>query len=191
MQLKQYWDYSGEQNNRTTILTRVLFITYLAGLFWIIVLKFNAPIAYMGKMRSVNLVPFKRPLILNGKVDFGEMILNVLIFVPLGMYAGALFKSWNIAKQVFLFFLVSFICEASQYILKLGVSDITDIIDNTLGGIIGLLIFKATAKAFNDSVKAQKILNVVATTGTILLISLLLFLKMGHLWLFRMKPLHR
>jgi glycopeptide antibiotics resistance protein len=39
--------------------------------------------------------------------------------------------------------------------LAVGAFDITDTITNTLGGIIGLMIFKAIGKVFNNSVKAQ------------------------------------
>jgi glycopeptide antibiotics resistance protein len=42
--------------------------------------------------RSVNLIPFREALLLHGKLDFGELIMNVVIFVPLGIYAGILFK---------------------------------------------------------------------------------------------------
>jgi hypothetical protein len=44
--------------------------------------------------RSVNLIPFSEPLILNGKMDVGEIILNVVILVLLGIYAGILFERW-------------------------------------------------------------------------------------------------
>jgi glycopeptide antibiotics resistance protein len=39
-------------------------------------------------------------------------------------------------KKLFLFFLISLICEVLQYILNIGASDITDIINNTLGNWI-------------------------------------------------------
>ena len=81
-----------KDNNKTNKVTNILFIIYLIALFWIIVLKFNVPFSYMGNMRRINLIPFSEPLILNGKLDFGEMISNVAIFVPLGIYAGILFE---------------------------------------------------------------------------------------------------
>ena len=71
--------------------------------------------------------------------------------------------------------------EALQFILRAGAFDITDIITNTLGGIIGLMIFEAIEKVFNNSVKAQKFINIIAAIGTVLMISLLLLLKMNML----------
>ena len=62
--------------------------------------------------------------------------------------------------------------------MGVGASDITDIINNTLGGIIGLMIYKGIEKVFKNSVKAQKFINIIATIGTILMILLLLLLFM-------------
>jgi len=175
-----------KDNNKTNKLTAVLFIIYLIALFWIIVFKFNLRLPPLRNMRSINLIPFSQPLILNGKIAFGEIIMNVVIFVPLGMYAGILFKRWTTSKKLFLFFLISLICEVLQYILNIGASDITDIINNTLGGLIGLMIFNRIEKALRNSIKAQKFINIIALTGTILILSILFLLKINRLWIFRM-----
>jgi len=63
----------------------------------------------------------------------------------------------------------------------MGAFDVTDIITNTLGGIFGWIIFKGLDKAFNNSIKAQKFINIIAATGTILMILLLVLLKMNML----------
>jgi glycopeptide antibiotics resistance protein len=131
--------------------------------------------------RSVNLIPFSEPLISNGKSDVSEIILNVVIFTPLGIYAEALFERWVFGKKLFLVFLISLIIEGLQYILAVGAFDITDIITNALGGIIGLLLFKAIVHVFRDSIKAQKFMNIIAAIGTVLIILLLLLLKMNML----------
>ena len=107
--------------------------------------------------------------------------MNVVIFVPLGVYTGILFERWIFGRKLFLLFLISLIVEGLQFILAVGAFDITDIITNTLGGIIGLTVFKAIEKAFNDSVKAQKFINIISAVGTVLMILLLLLLKMNML----------
>jgi len=169
-----------KDNNITNRVTVTLLIVYLIALYWILILKLGVRFSYMEK-RSVNLVPFTDPLFANGKIDISEIILNVVIFVPLGIYAGVLFKRWNFAKKLFIFFLVSLIVEALQFILAVGAFDITDIITNTSGGIIGLLIFKAIEKVFDSIVKAQKFINIIAATATVLIIVLLLLLKLNML----------
>ena len=167
-------------NNVANRITIILFISYLVALCWILLFKLGVRFSYMGN-RRVNLIPFSEPLILNGKIDVGEIILNVVIFVPLGVYTGILFERWIFGRKLFFLFLISLIVEGLQFILAVGAFDITDIITNTLGGIIGLTIFKAIEKAFNNSVKAQKFINIISAVGTALMILLLLLLKMNML----------
>lgn len=172
-----------KENIKSNKLTYVLFAVYLIALFWILLFKLSVHFSYMGNRRSVNLIPFSELLSQNGKIDLSEMIMNVLIFLPFGIYAGILFKRWIIGKIFFLFFLTSLIIEGFQFIFALGSFDITDIINNTLGGIIGLMTYLGIEKAFKNSVKAQKFVNITALTGTILMIVLLSLLKMGKLWI--------
>ena len=162
-----------KENNKTNKLTNVLFIIYLITLFWILLFKLGVRFSYMGN-RNVNLIPF-------GKIDVSEIILNVVIFVPLGIYAGVLFKRWAFVKKLFFFFLISLMFEGLQFILRVGAFDITDIITNILGGIIGLVIFEAIEKLFNNSVKSRKFITIIAAIGTVLMISLLLLLKLNML----------
>lgn len=162
-------------NNPTNRLTTVLFVIYLIALYWILLLKLGVRFSYMGERRT-NLVPFSELIILTS-----ENILNVVIFVPLGIYAEILFEKWLFSKKLFFVFLLSFLVEGLQYILRVGAFDITDIITNTLGGIIGLMIFKGLEKVFNNHVKAQKLINKIAATATVLMILLLVLLKMNML----------
>ncbi len=162
-----------KENNKTNKLTNVLFVIYLIALFWILLFKLGVRFSYM-ENRNVNLIPF-------GKIDVSETILNVVIFVPLGIYAGVLFKRWIFVKKLLLFFLISLMFEGLQFIFRIGAFDITDIITNILGGIIGSLIFEAIEKLFNNSVKSRKFITIIAAIGTVLMISLLLLLKLNML----------
>lgn len=167
-------------------LTIALLSIYLIALIWIIVLKFGIHFSNMGAERSINLIPYSQPLVLNGKASLGEIILNVLIFIPLGLYVGILFRSGSILKKIGLFFLVSLACEVTQFILALGAFDITDLINNTLGGTLGLMTYLGIERAFNNPDKARKFINAVGTIGTVAIAAFLLFLKINHLWIFRM-----
>ena len=180
--MEKYWRRNRKENNSANKLTIVLFVIYLIALFWILLFKLGVRFSYMGN-RDVNLIPFNEFLTLNGKIDFGEIIMNVVIFVPLGIYAGILFKRWLIGKNIFFFFLISLIVEGLQFILRVGAFDITDIITNTLGGIIGLMIFKTIEKLLKNEFKAQKFINIIAAIGTALMILFLILLKTNHLWI--------
>jgi len=178
--LQKYWRNTRRNNNSTHKLTIVLFVIYLIALCWILLFKLGVRFSYMEK-RSVNLIPFSEFLVKNGKIDFGEIIMNVVIFVPLGIYAGVLFKRWIFRNKLFLFFLISLLVEAIQFIFKVGTFDITDIITNIMGGIIGLMIFGAIEELFNNPVRSQKFINIISAIGTIVVISLLLLLKLNML----------
>jgi glycopeptide antibiotics resistance protein len=180
MNLQKNW-MSSMEDNKTNKLTIVLFIVYLIALVWILIFKLGVHFSYMGNGRSMNLIPFGESVIRNGEIDFGEIIMNVVIFVPLGIYTGILFRSWITGKKLFLFFLISLITEGFQYVFKVGAFDITDIINNTLGGIIGLMIYTGIEKVFKNSVKAQKFINIIATIGTIAMILFLFLLKTNRL----------
>ena len=169
-----------KDNNSANKLTIVLSGIYLIALFWILLFKLGVRFSYMEK-RDVNLIPFSELFISNGKIDLAEIILNVVIFVPLGIYAGVLFKRWSFGKKLFFFFLLSLVFEMLEFFFKIGAFDITDIITNTIGGIIGLLMFTAIEKLVNNSRKTQKIINIIAATGTVVMIMLLLLLKLNML----------
>jgi glycopeptide antibiotics resistance protein len=172
-------------SSKSNRLTYGLFFIYLAILFWIIVLKLSVRFTYMGQQRSMNLIPYNQPLMLNGKADFGEILLNALVFVPMGVYVAILYKKWSVVKSILFFALSSLILESIQYITALGAFDITDIINNTLGGTFGLFLFKILEKLIGNSQKAQKIVNIVALLATTAFISLFLYLKVNKLLMFR------
>ena len=137
-------------------LTTALFIIYMIVLVWILLFKLGVRFSYM-RTRSINLLPFSEFFHPNSRIDLGEIVLNIIVFVPFGIYTGVLFKKWTWANKLFFFFLTSLMFESIQLIFKMGAFDITDIFTNALGSFIGLLIFKAIERLFNNSVKSQKI----------------------------------
>lgn len=164
---------------RADKLTIILSVIYLLALCWILLFKLGVQFSYM-EARRFSLVPF-REYVLYGKIDWPEIIMNVIIFIPLGVYTGVLCRRWSFAKSLLFFFAFSLIVEAAQFVFRIGAFDITDIITNTLGGIIGYLLLKVIEKIFNDRVKAQKLINIFAALGTLLMIILLVLLKTNSL----------
>lgn len=173
---------------KSTQLTFALFAVYLIALYWIIVLKFNITAYHERVEPSINWIPF-REAVLYGNLDLMETLLNILIFVPCGLYAGIILEKWSFGKKMVHFFCLSFLFELSQYLLKIGAFDITDLINNTAGGLLGLLIWTGLKNGFHEKFQAQKFINIVCLLGTIVIFSFLLFLKLNHLWIFRMELL--
>ncbi|BCN32706.1 VanZ family protein [Anaeromicropila herbilytica] len=166
--------------NRINKLTIILFIIYLIAIFEIIVFKLELPFSQVGQFRNINFIPFHESMIVNGQVNYSEIIMNIIIFIPLGIYVEMIFSRWSTFHKVIISFLVSLMCEVLQYIFALGASDITDIINNTLGGIIGLLIIKVLIKLFNNRSKVYRFINVVATIGTVVMGLLLAILIIAN-----------
>lgn len=151
-------------------ITKGLFIVYIIILTWIILFKMQFDISSLEaiNLRSINLVPFAGSLIVNNRVDISEIILNVVVFAPFGIYLCMLKGEWSFIKKVVPIFLASLVFETLQYIFAIGASDITDLIGNTLGGIIGIAVFVLLSKIFKD--KTIKIINILALIVTVVVI---------------------
>jgi glycopeptide antibiotics resistance protein len=180
MKLENFRRSNTTHHTSTTKLTHALFAIYLLALCWILLFKLGVQFSYMGN-RNVNLIPFRELLTSTGKLDVAEIIMNVVIFVPLGIYTGVSFNRWSFGYKLLFCFLISVLFEGLQYILRIGAFDITDIINNTLGGIVGLIVFEIIEKIFNNRIRAQKFINTIAAIGTALMISLLVLLKLNML----------
>ncbi len=89
-------------------------------------------------MRSINLVPFADSLIINGRLAADEILYNVLVFVPLGVYVQIYLPDWPLGRRMLPGLCLSLLFELVQYVFAIGASDITDVIGNTLGGILGV-----------------------------------------------------
>ncbi|MFT3935082.1 MAG: VanZ family protein [Chitinophagaceae bacterium] len=161
-------------------LTIVLFVIYLIVLVWILLFKLGVQFSYMEE-RRFSLIPFSALFATHRRLNLSEIISNVIIFIPLGVYAGVLFKRWAFGKKLFSVFFISLLIEAFQFIFRIGAFDITDIIANTLGGLFGLLLFIGIEKLFSNSAKAQKFINIIGNIGTVLIISFLVLLKLNML----------
>lgn len=79
-------------------------------------------------------------------VEIREIIYNVIVFVPFGIFLNMVRKNNIIWKNIFIIFCTSLTFEVLQYVLAIGASDVTDVIGNTTGGIIGIGAYTFFAK---------------------------------------------
>ena len=78
-----------------------------------------------------------------GLWQFSRLFLgNIGWFVPFGFLLPILLKKMNLLKVAVLGFLFSFGIETMQYIFRKGVAELDDLILNTLGAVIGYLLYK-------------------------------------------------
>ena len=73
---------------------------------------------------------------------FGENILNVLLFVPIGILAGCGLQRMTWKKVLFFGGGLSVCIEVLQFIFKKGFCETDDVIHNVLGCLIGYYIYR-------------------------------------------------
>ena len=71
-----------------------------------------------------------------------QLILNVMLFIPIGFLVGGALKKKHIWNTVKIGFVLSFFIELTQLITTRGVFNVDDIIHNILGCVIGYGIFR-------------------------------------------------
>lgn len=74
---------------------------------------------------------------------FKQIVLNIILFIPMGIILPYLTEKAGIKKYLVFFFAglaFSLFIEIMQYVLKLGVFDMDDLIGNSLGCMLGVLI---------------------------------------------------
>ena len=73
-----------------------------------------------------------------------DIINNIILFIP----AAVLFENKSFWRTTLKIFLLSLTLEIFQLLLRCGLFEMCDLIDNTLGGIIGLLIAQNVCPLF-------------------------------------------
>ena len=92
---------------------------------------------------TLNLVPLA-----GIPADFKNACLNILLFIPLGIFLPSLWVSYQSLRRTLLFTLcVTLGIELSQ-LFTLRATDINDILTNLAGAAIGYFTAKCTAKVF-------------------------------------------
>jgi glycopeptide antibiotics resistance protein len=149
-------------------LSKIVFFIYVLVLLWLVLFKTSIDMSSVlagYHMSSLNLVPF------TGRLS--EMVENFVVFIPLGLLLSVNFKKVIFWQSLIVVFVFSLAVETIQYVLAIGISDITDVITNTFGGLFGLIIYRTIAKNHADSKKIDRFIAVLIA----LLIVVFLFLR--------------
>ncbi|HAK43996.1 MAG TPA: hypothetical protein DCM59_16530 [Clostridium sp.] len=138
------------------------FLFYIIFILWNIVFKYVSPLELLSSnrycSRTLNLIPFYD--IFNGNYNRLDIFGNIILFIPLGIYINMFGKNSKVSKSIYKIIIISLIFEVSQYVFGIGASDITDIITNTIGGVIGIVIYMAIKKIFKDDNKVKTFITI-------------------------------
>ncbi len=114
-----------------------LFALYLVLLVWIVLWRLEVPYVGGGDLRVIKVVPFASSGGSGASAPF-EVIANVILFVPFGLYLRLCAPSWRWWRSVGTLAGASLLLEVAQYVLALGSSDVSDVVANTAGGLVGI-----------------------------------------------------
>lgn len=75
-----------------------------------------------------------------------EILLNILVYIPLGMILAAIFRGSRhpILWPVLIGLGLSVVTEGVQYLTRRGITELDDVMDNGVGLLIGIGVFKLT-----------------------------------------------
>ncbi len=105
----------------------------------------SLPHISISNYKSMHLIPFEDYVKSRGNASF-QLIANVMMFIPLGFLLPQV-KEYKFTKVFLISFLATLSIELLQpLIVSYRISDITDVITNTSGAIIGYLIYYISRK---------------------------------------------
>ncbi len=155
-----------------------LFGIYLFILVWTVLFKGQISLSNIGRYHNINLIPFAGSIFINGKIDSLEIFANVFVFIPLGLFLSEQ-KHFSFKMMLLMIVGISTTIEILQYVLWVGVTDITDIIGNTIGGLLGILIYKWIARLALE--KTSKVINVLGFIFVVSVFAIIVLLQTGIL----------
>ena len=158
----------------------ILFLIYLALLVWIILFKLQFSISDLDKVRSINCIPFHYDKEIGAAFHLTEVIENFLIFVPMGIYLQMMMPKVKLYAKIMMIAGTSFLLETTQYVLAIGRSDITDVLTNTAGCLLGLIVYLMVARLIGNRIKANRLFSILAGIVSVVVIGLLGFLLFAN-----------
>lgn len=120
---------------------------------------------------SLTLIPFL-PMI----DDIKNTILNIILFIPLGIMLPFLWKKYYSLKATMMFGLSMSLAIELLQILTYRATDINDLIANTCGALLGFSFFKAVSRIIPSTTKFSRRKNEVFTV-TLAVFTIMFFIQ--------------
>lgn len=140
-----------------------IFVIFIVGLAsQTIIPKFEFGITGFNIVKSgihdTNLIPFKvlfetyNEVFVNGYINYFliNFLGNIMLFIPFGIFIPLLWRV-SIKKVILIGFCSSLFIEVSQLLLTRG-TDVDDLILNTIGVVLGVVLYRILNKNFNNFV---------------------------------------
>ena len=175
---------NNKEIKRLNILSIILFCIYILLLIWIVLFKCNIYLSITNGYFEFKTLTLKErfdyyliPFIdyFNNEstqtfIKFKDGILNVFVFIPLGLYLSFFIKKNKFIKVIIYTFLISLLFEIIQLFSLLGSFQTEDLILNLFSGLLGYIIYKIIYKEKNI-----KVLNILSLICIIILTPILIY----------------
>ena len=138
------------RQGRRRLAVSALFYLYMAGVLWVTVLPVLSMIGVHHPYQPMVLEPF-RDLRLGYGNALRQLLLNALMTVPLGFLWPLVRRRSGLLRAVGAAFLLSLCIELVQPLLPTArTADITDLICNTAGGLVGYVLYLPWKRALRS-----------------------------------------
>lgn len=141
-----------------------VFISYLVIFLYLLFFKNNDII----DSSTMDLIPlfFHQP----SMVQFSLLLGNIIMFIPIGYF----YRRLNLKFSILFILLLAFAIECIQYILKVGVFDLSDIVLYVIGFYLGNLFYRLMKAKSNKYNNISYDISLVFVLVIILIITLVL-----------------
>lgn len=148
---------------RRRLAAGILFVLYFVVLFYFLFFSEEMGRTYVTQTYRYNLVPFKEigrfihyRESLGWRTVFLNIVGNVAAFLPFGTFLPIFSTRCRRLLNTALYsFELSLLVELLQLVFKVGTFDVDDLMLNTLGGIIGFLIYVAVVHVAKKTGKRE------------------------------------
>lgn len=139
----------------------LFFVIFMSGLASLTILpNFDDSITVVEKSINLNLIPFKVIFDQFESKSIMAFIINILgniiMFLPFGFFPALLWKNFKLPKAILTGFCTSLFIELVQIHISRN-TDVDDLILNTVGAILGYLLYKLLFKLFPIAAEKYKL----------------------------------
>ena len=179
----RYFEEDLTEKKKIRALAISTFVFYIIILLWITIFKCNIEASVHGVRIFLEPMTIKERFIYATSYfawhdgDIKSTVLNVLVFVPFGILVPILRKKLTPLSTTILAFFTTLAIESFQMIVAFGYFTYVDLICNTLGAILGIIIYALLIRRMEEDSKFKALIfcnllaiaiSIFATVNTIL-----------------------
>ena len=140
-----YYFYKRWKNDEMLILKSILYL-YFCGVILVTLMPVvvNLPFVFNHPYVGMSMKPFEDLIMARGDYIL-QIVLNIIMMIPFGALYPLIYKA-SFHKTVWKAFQISLCIELVQpFISSARSADITDVINNVLGAVLGYTVYKAVS----------------------------------------------